>query len=94
MEKPMKDNRNYIPKHHQENTRDSRENLRGRRRFNTLEKENIKSKMYQTQNIQEIWKTMKRPNLRRVGREGENSQLQSLENILNKIIEENFLNLK
>ena len=38
---------------------------------------------------------MKRPNLSIIGiEEGKESQLQGPENILNKIIEENFLNLK
>ena len=41
-----------------------------------LAKENAKYKMFLTQNIQEIWDTMKRPNLRikRI-EEGEDSQL-------------------
>jgi hypothetical protein len=48
-----------------------------------------------TQNIQEIWDTMKRPNLRIIGiEEDEEPQLQGPENIFNKIIEENFFNLK
>ena len=38
---------------------------------------------------------MKRPNLRIIGvEEGEELQLEGLENIFNKIIEENFPNLK
>ena len=38
---------------------------------------------------------MKRPNLRVIGiEEDEESQLQRLENVFNKIIEENFSNLK
>ena len=37
---------------------------------------------------------MKRPNLRIISIEGEEVQLKSTENIFNKIIEENFLNLK
>ena len=57
-------------------------------------KENIKYNKSLTQNIQEIWDTMKRPNLRIIGiKEGE-VQLKSTENIFNKIIEENFPNLK
>jgi hypothetical protein len=47
-----------------------------------------------TQNIQEIWDTMKRPNLRIIGIEEEDSQLKGPENIFNKIKEENFPNLK
>jgi hypothetical protein len=37
---------------------------------------------------------MNRPNLRIIGIEGKNSQLQGPENIFNKILEENVLNLK
>ena len=38
---------------------------------------------------------MKRPNLRIIGiEEGEESQIQGLENNFNKVIEENFPNLK
>ena len=41
-----------------------------------------------TQNIQEIWDTIKRPNLRIVEiEEGEDAQLRGPENIFNKIIE-------
>ena len=58
-----------------------------------LVKENVKSNKSLTQNIQEIQDTMKRPNLRIIWIEGE-GQLKGTENILNKIIEENFLNLK
>ena len=51
--------------------------------------------MFHIQNIQEIWDTMKRPNLRKIGiEESENSQYKWPENIFNKIIEENFPNLK
>ena len=51
--------------------------------------------MLQTQNLQEIQETMKRPNLKIIGiEEGEESQLKGPENIFNKIIEENFPNLK
>ena len=58
-------------------------------------KENLKPKKSLTQNIQEIWETVKRPNLRIIGiEEGEEIQLKGAENIFNKIIEENFPNLK
>ncbi|OPX54009.1 RBD-like domain-containing protein [Oceanospirillum multiglobuliferum] len=58
-------------------------------------KENNKDKKVLTQNVQEIWDTMKRPNLRIIGiEEGEEYQLKGTENIFNKIIEENFPNLK
>lgn len=47
-----------------------------------------------TQNIQEIWVTMKRPNIRIMGiEEGENFPFKGTENIYNKI-KENFPNLK
>ncbi|KAL6087923.1 hypothetical protein STEG23_014461 [Scotinomys teguina] len=58
-------------------------------------KENTKSKKVIKQNVQEIWDTMKRPNIRIIGiEEGEEYQLKGMENIFNKIIEENFPNLK
>jgi type I site-specific restriction endonuclease len=48
-----------------------------------------------TQNIQEIQDTMRRPNLPIIGvDENEDCQLKGPENIFNKIIEENFPNLK
>ncbi|KAL6054958.1 hypothetical protein STEG23_030485, partial [Scotinomys teguina] len=58
-------------------------------------KENTKTKKAIKQNVQEIWDTMKRPNIRIIGiEEGEEYQLKGMENIFNKIIEENFPNLK
>ena len=58
-------------------------------------KENVKCKMILTKNIQEIQDTMRRPNLRIIGVD-ENKDFQHKEpaNIFNKIIEENFSNLK
>ena len=47
-----------------------------------------------TQNIQEIWDNMKRPNLRIIGVEEGELQVKGPENIFNKMIEENFPNLK
>ena len=48
-----------------------------------------------TQNIQEIQDTMRRPNLQIIGvDENEDFQLNGPANIFNKIIEENFANLK
>jgi hypothetical protein len=48
-----------------------------------------------TQNIQEIQDTIRRPNLRIIGiDENEDFQLKGPANIFNKIIEENFPNLK
>ena len=48
-----------------------------------------------TQNIQEIQETIRRPILRIIGiDENEDFQLKGAENIFNKIIEENFPNLK
>ncbi len=64
-------------------------------KINTLIKENSKSNKLSSQNIQELWDTIKRPNLRIIGvEEGEEVQLNGPENIFNKIIEENFPNLK
>ena len=61
----------------------------------TTIKENAKCKKIPTQNIQEIQDTMRRPNLRIIGvDENEDFQLKGPENIFNKIIEENFPNLK
>ncbi|KAL6046108.1 hypothetical protein STEG23_023652 [Scotinomys teguina] len=58
-------------------------------------KENTKAKKVITQNIQEIWDTMKRPNLRIIGiEEGEEYHLKGIENIFSKIMEENLSNLK
>jgi hypothetical protein len=68
-----------------------------REEIDISDKENVKSKKFLTQNIQEIWNAKRRPNLRIIGiEEGEESQLQSLENILDKIIEKkkNFPNLQ
>jgi hypothetical protein len=57
--------------------------------------ENEKCKKILTQNIQEIKDTMKRPNLQIIGvNENEDFQLRGPANIFNKIIEENFPNLK
>ena len=56
--------------------------------------ENIKSKKLQTQNIQKIWNTMKRPNLRKIGTEREESQHKNAENILKKSQKKIFLTLK
>ena len=44
--------------------------------------------------MQEIWDTVKRPNLKIIGVEEGELQLKGPENIFNKIIEENFPNLK
>jgi hypothetical protein len=58
-------------------------------------KENVNSKKFLTQNMQEIWDTMKRPNIKIIGTEGgEDSQFKGPGNILSKIIEENSSNLK
>ncbi|KAL6082496.1 hypothetical protein STEG23_002745 [Scotinomys teguina] len=57
-------------------------------------KENTKAKKVITQNFQEIWDTMKMPNLKIIGIEGEEYQLKGTENIFNKIIEDNFPSLK
>jgi hypothetical protein len=61
----------------------------------TTVKENAKCKKILNQNIQEIQDTMRRLNLKIIGIEGsEDSQLKCPVNIFNKIIEENFPNLK
>jgi len=63
--------------------------------IDTTIKENVKHKKLLTQNIQEIQDTMRRSHLRIIGiEESEDSQLKGPVNIFNKIIEENFPNLK
>ena len=63
--------------------------------INSLIKENSISNKFLTQNIQGIWDTMKRPNLRIIGvEEGEELQLKGPENVFKRIIEENVPNLK
>jgi predicted nucleic acid-binding Zn-ribbon protein len=58
-------------------------------------KENGRCKKPLTQNIQKIQDTMRKPNLRIIGiEESKNSQLKGTVDIFNKIIEENFPNLK
>ena len=61
--------------------------------ISTSVKENIKSKKFLTQNIQEIWDTIKRPNptttITTTREEGKDSQHNGPENIFNKIIGEN-----
>jgi predicted nucleic acid-binding Zn-ribbon protein len=61
----------------------------------TTIKEKGKGKKILTQNIQEIQDKMRRPNLRIIGvDENEDFQLKGPANTFNKIIEENFPNLK
>jgi chromosome segregation ATPase len=63
--------------------------------IDTTVKENSKHKKLLNQRIQEIQDTMKRPNLRIIGiEENKDSQLKGPENVFNKIIDENFPNLK
>ena len=63
--------------------------------ISTTIKENAKCKRILTQNIQEIQDTMRRPNLQIIGvDENEDFQPKEPGNIFNKIIEENFPNLK
>jgi uncharacterized coiled-coil protein SlyX len=58
-------------------------------------KENAKCKKFLTQKIQEIKDTMRRPYLKIIGiEESEESQLKGPVNIFDKIIEQNFSNLK
>jgi hypothetical protein len=64
-------------------------------KIDTLVKENAKYKKFLTQNIQEIWHTMKTPNIRIVGTEkGKDSKYKRPEHIFHKLMEENFPNLK
>jgi chromosome segregation ATPase len=60
----------------------------------TTIKEKTKCKKILTQNIQEIQDTMRRPNLRLIGVDEKDFQFKGPANIFNKIIEENFPNLK
>ena len=63
--------------------------------IDTTVNENSKHKNLLTQSIQEIQDTMKRPSIRKIRiEENEDSQLKGPENVFNKIIEENFPNLK
>jgi cell division protein FtsL len=68
--------------------KDSIENI------STTIKDNTKCKRILTQNIKEIQDTMRRPNLQNIVDENEDFQLKEPANIFNKIIEENFPNLK
>jgi hypothetical protein len=94
---PRKEIRNHRCKHQQQNARDGRENLRCRR-FQREHRHNNQRKckmQKETQNIQEIQDTMRRPNLRKIGvDENEDFQLKGPANIFKKIIEENFPYLK
>ena len=55
--------------------------------IDTSVKENAKCTKFLTENIQESWDTMKRPNLWVIGTEkGKDCWFKRLENILNKII--------
>ena len=63
--------------------------------IDTTVKENSKHKEHLTPKIQEIQDTAKRPNLRIIRiEESKDFQLKGPENMYNKIIEENFTNLK
>ena len=63
--------------------------------MDTTIKENAKCKKILSQNIQEFQGTIRRPNLRIIGVfENEDYQLKGPASIFNKIIEENFPNLK
>ena len=58
-------------------------------------RENEKCKKILTQNIQEIQDTMRRPNLKIIGvDENEDFKLKGPANVFNKIVEDNFTNLK
>jgi hypothetical protein len=60
--KPKKENRNYRYKHHQYNKGDGIENLRGRKY--DIRNQYICQKKSIIQNIEEIWHTLKKRNLR------------------------------
>ena len=79
-----------------QNTRNGRENLRCRRFHREHGHNNQrKCKKILAQNIHEIQDTMRRPNLWIIGvDENEDFQIKGPANIFNKIIEENFPNLK
>jgi len=63
--------------------------------IDTMAKDNGKWKKLLVQNIQEIQDSMRRSNLRIIGiEESEDSQLKGPVNTFNKIIKENFSNLK
>ena len=63
--------------------------------MDTTIKENVKCKKILTQKIQQIQDKMRRPNLRIIGIDKKKDfQLKGPVNIFNKIIEENFPNLK
>jgi hypothetical protein len=95
---PRKENRSHRCEHQQQNTRDGRENLRCRRLHREHGHNNqrkCKCKKILIPNIQKIQDTMRRPNLKIIGiDENEDFQLKVPVNIFNKIIEENFPNLK
>ena len=98
VKKPRKDIRSHRSKYHQQDARD-RMRISGAEdiieNIDTTVKENAKCKNILTQNIQKIQDTVRRPNLRIIGvEESEDSQLKEPVNIFNKIIEENFPNLK
>ena len=88
--------RNHKCKHKQQNTSDGRENLKRWRyhRGNRCTSQDIKFSTFLTQNIQEIWNTTKIPNLRIIGIDEREVQLKGTESVFNKMIEENFPNLK
>ena len=63
--------------------------------IDTTIKENAKCKKLLIQNIKEIQDPLRRANLRKIGiEEREDSQIKGAVNIFNKIIEEDFPNLK
>jgi hypothetical protein len=92
-ENVRKEIRSHRHMHYQQNTRDRKENLWGRRHHRKHGRNSQrKCKMFLTQNIQEIQDTMRKPKLSIV--RSKDSQLKVAINIVNKIIEENFSNLK
>jgi hypothetical protein len=96
--KPRKEIRSHRCEYHQQNT-SYRRDISGTEditeNIGTTAKENAKHKKLLIENTQEIQDTKRRTKLRTIGiEESERSQLKGAVNIFNKIIEENFPNLK
>jgi hypothetical protein len=62
--------------------------------LNQKVKEQEKSLRKHEWNIQDIWNTIKRPNLQIMGTEEEEMQTKGIDNLVNKIITKNFLKLE
>lgn len=63
--------------------------------MDTSDKENVRSEKLLAQNVQQIWDTMRRPNLKRIEREErEEISAKGTENTFNKIIKKISLALR